>query len=233
VPLGSTEQHGAHLPFGTDTCIADALAARFCARVPEALRLPALAIGCSAEHLAFPGTLDLRVATLRAILRDVLASLARHGFACAFVFSAHGGNYGALRTALPALAAACAPMRLVAYTDLDALTAAFHAMSGAYGVGAEASGHHAGELETSIMRALHPRAVRGDALAPGFVEPTNDPQALFYPSLRGRAPSGVVGDPRGATAARGERYLDGWVELLVAAYRRENPSPYTKGTHSA
>ena len=55
VPLGSTEQHGPHLPFATDTWLADALAERFCARVPEAVRLPALPFGCASEHLVLPG----------------------------------------------------------------------------------------------------------------------------------------------------------------------------------
>ena len=53
LPLGSTEQHGSHLPFATDTWLADALAARFCERVAEAIALPALAYGCASEHLAF------------------------------------------------------------------------------------------------------------------------------------------------------------------------------------
>ncbi len=230
IPLGSTEQHGPHLPYGTDTWIADELAARFCARVPEAIRCPTVPIGCSSEHAAFPGTLDLRADTLRAVLGDVLLSLRGHGFEAAFIFSAHGGNYAALADALSALRAAAAPMRVIAYTDLAALTACFHRLSGEHGVSADASGHHAGEFETSIMRAIRPQSVRDDRIDAGLVGAHADPQALFYPSLRANAPSGVVGDPRSASAERAAHYLDGWVELLVAAYRRENASTYTKGT---
>jgi creatinine amidohydrolase len=200
------------------------LAARFCAQVGEAIWCPTIPIGCSSEHLAFPGTLDVQAETLRTILLDVVRSLQRHGFSRTFIFSAHGGNYSALVDALPALRAAAAPMQVTAYTDLAALTAVFHRLSAEFGVTSEASGHHAGEFETSIVRAIRPEAVRGDRLEAGIVERRDDPQALFYPSLRAHAPSGVVGDPRAASAARAEHYLEGWVELLVGTYRRENPS---------
>jgi creatinine amidohydrolase len=230
IPLGATEQHGPHLPFATDTWIAEALAERFCTRVAEAIRCPTVAFGCSREHLAFPGTLDLDPRTLGALLIDLVTSLQHHGFACAFVFSAHGGNYAALRTALPALRAAAAPMQVIAFTDLEQLTGVLHQASAAFGVTPEASGHHAGEFETSILQGLRPGDVRTGALAPGFVEPHPDPQTLFYPSLRTHAPSGTVGDPRPAAASHAAAYLDAWVAVLVEAYRREKKSPYTSGT---
>ncbi len=219
--LGATEQHGPHLPLATDSWIAEALAERFCARVPEAIRAPLLALGCSSEHLAFPGTLHLRPETLRALLEDVLASLRQHGFARAFLFSAHGGNQAALRAALPGLAAASAPLRLIAFTDLPALTARLHAQSRRHGVDAAASGHHAGELETSIVAALRPGAVRRDRLAAGLLHAGVDAQALFTPGLRERAPRGTVGDPRGADPRRAEDYLGAWTALLVDHYLRE------------
>lgn len=223
VPLGATEQHGPHLPFATDAWVAEALAERFCERVPEAIHCPVLALGCSSEHLDFPGTLDLHAETLERVLRDVLLSLRRHGFACAFVFSAHGGNYAALRTAADRLRAACAPMRLGIFDDLDGLTAVAHDASAAYGVNAAASGHHAGEFETSIVAALRPEAVRSASAAPGLLI-TTDPQGMFYPSLRPNAATGVVGDPRAAAAEHGRRYLDAWTDLLVTAYRRASHS---------
>jgi creatinine amidohydrolase len=219
VPLGATEQHGPHLPFATDTLIADALAFRLAARFDDAVALPALSLGCSREHLGFPGTLDLAPTTLAAVLGDVLRSLARHGVAAAFVFSAHGGNVAALRDALPALRAAAPGLRVDAPSDLDALTARLHAEAARFGVSPESAGHHGGEVETSIMLALHPELVDATAFAPGHVDRTADPQALFYPDLRRHAPDGTVGDPRGASALRGARYLAAWVDLLEATLR--------------
>lgn len=217
IPLGATEQHGPHLPFITDTVIANALAMRLAAHVDAAVALPALPIGCSSEHRGFPGTLDLRPETLRTILEDLLRSLAQHGIDDVFIFSAHGGNVATLRALAPQLAAGHPRRRLQVAADLDGVTAALHGVARSFGVTAEAAGHHAGEVETSIMLALDPSMVRHGALAPGYVEPTTDPQALFYPNLRQHAPNGTVGDPRGATAVRGERYLAAWTEALVAS----------------
>jgi creatinine amidohydrolase len=221
VALGSTEQHGPHLPLGTDTLIAEALAERFCARVEDAIQCPVVSLGCAPEHAAFPGTLDLGAGTLRATLLALVRSLRQHGFGHAFVFSAHGGNCATLADALPALREAAAPMRVTAFTDLAALTDALHRTAAAAGVAPEAAGHHAGEIETSIVLALRPGAVRTDALTAGHVDPTADPQSLFYPRVRRTTSSGVIGDPRGAAAARGARYLEAWVDVLLAAYRDE------------
>jgi creatinine amidohydrolase len=217
VPLGATEQHGPHLPFATDTLIAEALAVRLAARLEGAVALPALPIGCSPEHMGFPGTLEVSARTLASWLTEVVASLARHGVERAIVFSAHGGNVAALRDIAAGLAAAVPTITVDVLADLDGLTARLHAEAARFGITAEAAGHHAGEIETSIMLALHPELVRMDAAAPGHVEPTADPQSLFYPDLRRAAPTGTVGDPRGASALRGARYAAAWVDVLEAA----------------
>jgi creatinine amidohydrolase len=221
VPLGATEQHGPHLPFATDTWIADALAERFCARVPHAVRLPTLALGCSSEHAAFPGTLSLSPETLCAVLRDLMASLARHGFEGAFVFSAHGGNYEALRAAIPSLREVAAPMRVCVFTDIEALARTQLRVAVDHGIDAASAGHHAGEFETSILAALRPELVRRGELAPGVLHPEADAQHLFHPDLRAKAPLGTVGDPRRADPTRADAYLDAWTGLLVDHHRAE------------
>jgi creatinine amidohydrolase len=124
-------------------------------------------------------------------------------------------------------------MPVVAFTDLAGVSAALLRVAASLGVAPAAAGHHAGEIETSILLALRPDAVRAARLEPGHTEPVDDPQTLFYPSLRTRAPNGVVGDPRGGAAARADAYLDAWADLLVDAYRRAKNDPYAKGTNSA
>lgn len=221
IPLGALEQHGPHLPLDTDTRIADALAERFCDAVPEAIRLPALWAGCSREHLAFAGTIDLRATTLEAVLVDLVDSLVRHGFDRLLVFSAHGGNDAALSAMLPALRAAASPARITVVAGLGRIAALQARASATEGVEAPAAGQHAGEHETSILLGLDPASVRRDRLEPGLLEIPEDAQSLFYPSLRAAAPNGVVGDPRPASGARAERYLAAWISLLVEAYRAE------------
>jgi creatinine amidohydrolase len=230
LPLGALEQHGPHLPFGTDTWIADELAERLCARLPGAVRLPALALGASSEHLSFPGTLSLGEATLASALCDVARSLARHGFEEIFCFSAHGGNLGVLRSAADELERAARPARWLAVAEHAALTARLHALAAAQGISAAAAGHHAGEVEASIIAALRPGAFRAAAAQPGLLETPADLDALFYPDLRAHAASGTVGDPRGASPDRARVYLDAWVEWLAAAYEGAKKRAKTKGT---
>jgi creatinine amidohydrolase len=183
------------------------------------VQLPTVPIGCSAEHLDFPGTLHLRSATLGAILLDIAATCRQHGYRRLFVFTAHGGNYGPLADWLLPLRAACAPLELVLFLDSARLTAACHAASAAYGVSAEDSGHHAGEFETSILQELWPESVASTQLQAGLVRPLPTPSDIFYPSLRPHSESGTVGDPRAAGLGRAEHYLAVWVDILLDAYR--------------
>lgn len=232
IALGSTEQHGAHLPLATDTWVGDALASAFCRRVPEAWRCPTLPLGCASEHMSFPGTLSIGAATLEAILRDLLNSLSRHGFSHAFVFSAHGGNATPLAEMAPRLRPTEGALAPIVFADHAAVTRACQAVAVAAGVEAAAAGHHAGEFETSIVAALHAGAVR-DRLEPGRTDVGADAQHLFDPDLRANAPNGVVGDPRGFDPRRAEGYLGAWVDLLVDAYEREKKRHQTKGTVKA
>ncbi len=240
VGLGSIEQHGPHLPLGTDRWIADALLAGLADRLAEAVALPAIAIGCASEHLDFSGTLHIEPGTLERILRDLLGSLARHGFERAFVFTAHGGNVDALGDMRDRLTRAVRPLELRIEIDLRV------GQMQAAAVAAErlptlSAGPHAGEYETSLVAGLEPGRVRVDALRAdvGRVARPGEAQALFYPSLRPHTESGVLGDPSQASAERAARYLDAWLDLLEAAYREAFPSgreknrKYAKGTQNA
>ncbi|MEE2665099.1 MAG: creatininase family protein [Myxococcota bacterium] len=217
--LGSIEQHGPHLPLATDCWIAGWLAERVASRIEGAFQLPVLPIGCASEHAAFAGTLSLEPETLERVLCELLGSLARHGFGRAFVFSAHGGNLAALRGAAGALEEAAAPMSLVVYDDHQPLARRLARVGEGFGASVAEQGQHAGEIETSILLALAPGAVAMERAAAGLVVGEGDAQPLFYPSLRDNAPSGVVGDPRSADAARADAYLEAWASELADFYR--------------
>lgn len=219
IALGSTEQHGAHLPLSTDSDIAQSLARRFCARVEEAVAFPVLAMGVAPEHMEFAGTLSLRESTLEAVLVDILSSVARHGFERVFVFFAHGGNAGALARSSRTLQDAAPDLQVIVFDAWDEVVAQCHAEAARCGVSSAAAGHHAGEVETSIMAAIRPGTIDRTALAPGLAVRSEDAASVFSAGMRSRVPGGVVGDPRGADALRGERYLALWVDRLVDAYR--------------
>lgn len=220
--LGSVEQHGPHLGFGTDAWIAEWLVTRVASQIEGALALPVVPFGCASEHLAFPGTLSLEPQTFVALVRDLLASVEAHGFDSAFVFSAHGGNLNALQEASEQFAST--GCRVVVYAEHSSLGERLAACGRSFGIEPAEQGHHAGELETSILAALHPEGVRSSQIAAGLRADESDAQHLFYPSLRDNSPSGVVGDPRRASAVRGDAYLEVWADELLRFYRDQEPA---------
>ena len=198
LPLGATEQHGAHLPTQTDTLLATATADTLAAA--GVLVLPALAYGASGEHQSFPGTVSTGTDALAQTLIELGRSVST--WATRFVVvNGHGGNLDALRRAVPLLRhegrdAAWLPCR----TSVDPADT------------------HAGHAETSLMLHLHPDLVRMDRAAPGCTRPL----AEILPALRDGgvaavSPSGVLGDPTTATASDGRRL---WDELLADARGR-------------
>ncbi|MBC7295168.1 MAG: mycofactocin biosynthesis peptidyl-dipeptidase MftE [Dietzia sp.] len=198
LPLGATEQHGAHLPTQTDTLLATATADALAAA--GVLVLPALAYGASGEHQSFPGTVSTGTDALAQTLIELGRSVST--WATRFVVvNGHGGNLDALRRAVPLLRhegrdAAWLPCR----TSVDPADT------------------HAGHAETSLMLHLHPDLVRMDRAAPGCTRPL----AEILPALRDGgvaavSPSGVLGDPTTATASDGRRL---WDELLADARGR-------------
>ncbi|MGW4397966.1 creatininase family protein [Amycolatopsis nivea] len=224
LPLGATEQHGAHLPLSVDSDHADRLGLLVAERLGDALVLPTVRLGCSSHHLGFSGTLSVRPATLEAICFDCCESLAVHGFRRVLIFSAHIGNYPLLSEIEPKLSQRLtAELDVVAFADsaavLDAWRTAVADLAGQIG-------GHADVAESSIMLALRPEAVRADRAAAGLGEPMDD--ALLARVLTGGvkavAPNGVLGNPLGMSSDLGFACLSAVADLLAeyaaARYRR-------------
>lgn len=207
LPLGATEQHGPHLPLGTDTVRAEALAERLAERWP-ALVAPALPIGCSDEHGGFAGLLSLEAETLAAVIVDCARRMVAWGVRCLVVLSAHGGNGRALALAEARLRQEL-PELAVWIPDAGTLCGvAVREVAAADGVSMEAVGLHAGEGETSELLHLAPEQVRMDRAISGYTgDMTEGLTRLVAAGTQALNADGVVGDPRLADAARGERYL--------------------------
>ena len=197
LPVGSTEQHGPHLPLDTDTAIAVAVAQRAAAAVPAAVVAPPLAIGASGEHAGFAGTLSIGTEVLAAAIVEIVRT-AGPEFERVVVVNGHGGNLDAVRSAVTTCAAEGRSVQ------------AWHPSH----PGGDA---HAGRTETSVMLAIAPDRVRLDRVEAGETAPLAEVlDDLRSGGLASVTPNGVLGDPSGADAAEGERILAEWVGQVVA-----------------
>jgi creatinine amidohydrolase len=226
LPVGSTEQHGPHAPLGTDTLTASAVAARAAEQHDDPVIVaPAVPVAVAEEHRAFTGTLWTSESTLRAYVRDIVASLAHHGWTRIVLVNGHGGNVAALREVAGRISRHDAAYA-VPFTWFDE-------------VGEHSSDMgHGGPLETSLLQHTNPETVHEERLAAA-----GENGSHRWGEWQGRVnlafdsaeftDNGVVGDPREGSADLGELLLktaaDALVDLLDAVVDR----PVTPGEDEA
>jgi creatinine amidohydrolase len=204
VPLGSLEQHGAHLPMDTDTRIAQAVAYRACTGRAGLGLAPPIPIGASGEHADFPGTLSIGSSALTLLLIELGRHASLHWPAMLAV-NGHGGNITAITDAVRVLRGEGRTCHV------------WHAGLSSEADVPDVPDAHAGRFETSVMLALAPGDVRLDLAVPGETRPLAEIMtALRARGVRAVSPNGVLGDPADASAAEGERLLDLMVARLSA-----------------
>ena len=212
VPFGSTEQHGRHMPLGTDAVLGDEFGWALADRL-DAFLAPTVRFGCSEHHLSFAGTISLSEDTFRRIVKDVVASLSRHGFLRIVLLPTHGGNFKPLAEALGDFEPVD-DVKVIAFTDLEHLVSAAFESSNACGINPAQSGAHSGEWETSLMLVFKPEQVKMDRAAEGFVGPLSEIMEKVFDGIHNLDENGVLGDPRPATAAAGEKYFEDIIDSL-------------------
>ncbi len=202
LPVGAVEQHGTHLPLLTDTVLATGVARRI-AEGCGALLLPAIAYGDAWTAEGWAGTLSLSPTTLRAVVEDLGRGLQRMGVKGLVTINGHFGNREPIALAARTLSEIGFPVLHLDYPRLEALAAEV-VESAPAGPGF----YHADEVETSMMLALAPDSVRMERAKAEYPD---------FPELFGVEPmklsafnsSGVFGDPRPASAAKGEQLIGG------------------------
>ncbi|RFU20131.1 mycofactocin biosynthesis peptidyl-dipeptidase MftE [Geodermatophilus marinus] len=206
VPLGAVEQHGHHLPLATDTTVACAVAEAAVDDLPAALLAPPLAYGASGEHEEFPGTVSIGTEALAGLLVEYGRSACRWAGRL-LVVNGHGGNLDALRAAVPLLRS---EGRDVAWFPC--------AVAGA--------DPHAGRTETALMLHVEPGSVRLERAVAGETAPLDEVlPRLREEGVRAVSPTGVLGDPDGASAEEGAALLDGLAARLAGAVARWDVDP--------
>ncbi len=221
LPLGAVEQHGPHLPLGTDTMIAKAVCDAAAEQRSDTFVLPPPWYGVSEHHMRFSGTLTLSVDTMRAIVSDIVGSAVAHGFRRILMINGHGGNRPALDVLATTLGKAHygrASIAGLTYFQLAAkqIDAVRDSRPGGTG--------HAGEMETSLLLHLTPELVGMDeakAVYPDTGSPylttdlTRSSPIRTYNDFADLSASGVFGDPELASAEKGERFFSAIVEELT------------------
>jgi creatinine amidohydrolase len=216
LPLAAVEQHGPHLPLGTDAMICDAVIDAAASRLEgptRILRLPTQRVGVSPEHESFPGTLSIEPEIALAAWTALGAAVARAGIRKLVVFNSHGGQPGVVDQMA---------VRLRRSHGLMVTRANIFGLGAPEGAVDETElrhGLHGGLVETSLMRAIRPDLVRMD-LARDFKSLDQDVVAWSRmlaaegPGIgigwlaEDLNPAGVTGDAASASAELGDKLLD-------------------------
>ena len=220
LPIGSTEQHGPNGLIGTDAICAETVA-RGTGDATGALVAPTIAVGMAQHHLGFPGSVTLRPSTLIAVLRDIVESLARHGFEQFYFLNGHGGNIATVSAAFSEIYAARSMATSNNAPQLKCRLKNWWQNQEVYDLAKElfgdAEGSHATPSEVSLTQFACPDAIKSAVLDPPIAPRGDFADAADY---RRKFPDGRIGsNPALATPESGRRLYEAAVAAVAKDYQ--------------
>jgi creatinine amidohydrolase len=222
LPIGSVEQHGNHMPVGTDTYLAQAVALAAMEKLEDVIVMPPPWYGFSAHHMRFPGSVTLRAETLIAMCEDIVGSVVRHGFRRILIVNGHGGNGGVIDVLASTLGHkhyGIARIATLTYFTLAREAIAALRKSAPGGMG------HACEFETAMMQVVKPETVHIERAVVTYPDPGSKHLSTdlvggqlvrVYHDFGDLSPSGTLGDPSLATPEAGQQFFAASAEALRA-----------------
>lgn len=233
VPVGSTEQHGTHLPLGSDTIQGDEIAKLTIAKLAEeditVCSAPTFPFGVSHAHLKFPGTITISSDTLIRVLKEVCRSLHLHGFRKFVLLLSHGGNFATLNLLANELSLILQDSKIIVPNWLPIMGAKYPEVLKSPRPTDE---HHSGEGETARMMYSSPNLVSSNRGEPFYVPEEISPYAKKPYSgtvsiaesgvgMKEWTPFGVMGDPDYASSETGEKLYEIIVDWLCLVIKTE------------
>jgi len=210
IGVGSTEQHGPHLPTKTDALIADVIVNLIAQNLKNVLQAQTIRVGCSDHHLSFAGTISLKKSTLKAIIHDYIESLQKHGFQNIIFLPTHGGNFEPIKEAVKEVQENYPKIKIIAFTDLMRFMEVQDKIAAGLNITVQEAGGHAGEVETSEVLFLAEDLVKKVRFQPGYVGiiGKKEIEMLFEKGMPSLTDIGVLGDPTKASKEHGKIYIE-------------------------
>ena len=221
LPIGATEYHGPHLPYGTDTIGAEALAEGIARELGKTIVLPTLEYGVSYHHIDFPWTVSLRPETLSLMVRDILESVMAHGIHKLAILTAHDGNPPPAESAARSL-----------YQDHGIEIAMIGGWQGAARRALEGSWDidldHAGQSEMSLVMYGAPETARIDLAVNQPNQKMGHPVSVVG-NFKGTVPKGYSGHAADGSAEEGEAIVKAIAGLVVPFLRELDAHDWKRG----
>ncbi|RZN63228.1 creatininase family protein [Methanonatronarchaeum sp. AMET6-2] len=218
IMVGSTEQHGPHLPTSTDSLIGEILGEKI-AEKTNALLAPTIQVGCSDHHMTFEGTITIKPDTLMNLIKDYCKSLAQHGFKNIAIICTHGGNCAPITTIAPEISRKLDGVKVIPLSSFEKHIKVWNDSTKNHGI-KPGDINHGGAAETSILLAEYPELIKKQEIKKGYTGEIN-PSTIFTEGLQAYTETGVLGNPEKATKKLGEKIIRDSVNYFAEEIKKQ------------